>query len=438
MFYFSLLKYIKTLYLKSLFNFLSSFSRRSGNYILAASIGSRLLSFFASWIALQIILDKKLGVVIYAFQIILFITPIASLGINQGLIRYGSFLNTNKEKNNLFSLVLKKGLLISILFTALTILISTLINFDIPITSFYLKLLALAFIGQFLFEILQIQFRLLKKNKAFAFTELIYNIILVLLVFSLSFYFKELGYAIAIVLTPLLTFLIFIKRIKFNWKTTPNFDFINSTFWRYGLFASMANVTSVLLISIDILLIGNILSDMEMVTAFKYISLIPFSILFLSRAFMATDFVEFTEKLTNKEYIYSYIKNYILLFSFISIGFLAVISVFGKFLLSLFDPEYVHYFSTLLVLTFGITGLLILRGLFGNLLSSIGKSHVNFIIIAIAILLNIVLNYYLIPTYGIFGAAITSAFLMWFTGVFCMIFFFYYYTSFINQTSSKK
>jgi len=437
-FYFSLLKYTKTLYLKSLFNFLSSFSRRSGNYILAASIISRLLSFIASWIALQIILDDKLGVVIYAFQIVLFISPIASLGINQGLIRYGSFLKTNEEKNNLFSLILKKGLLISVIFTVLTILISTLITFNTPITSFYLKLLALVFISQFSFEILQIQFRLLKKNKTFAFAEFIYNIILVLLVFSLSFYLKELGYAIALVLTPLLTFLIFIKRIKFNWKLTKHFDFIDFSFWRYGVFASMANVTSVLLISIDILLIGNLMSNMELVTAFKYVSIIPFSILFLSRAVMATDFVEFTEKLTNKNFIYSYIKNYMILFSFISIGFLIVIFLFGKIFLKFFDANYVVHYPTLIVLSIGISGILILRGIFGNLLSSIGKSHINFIIISFAILLNIALNYYLIPTYGIFGAAMTSAFLMWFTGILCMVFFFYFYTKFVTQTPHKE
>ena len=85
-------------------------------------------------------------------------------------------------------------------------------------------------------------------------------------------------------------------------------------------------------------------------------------------------------------------------------------------------------FGTLLgVVAIFISGILILRGLFGNLLSSIGKSHINFVIILIAIGLNIILNYYLIPIYEIFGAAITSAILMWFTGIICMLFFFYYY-----------
>ena len=305
----------------SLSNFLSSFSKRSGNYVLIASIVSRLLSFFASWIALQIISDKDLGVVIYAFQFILFISPIASMGLNQGLIRYGSLLKTIEDKNKLFSFILKKGLIITGLFTLATILISFGFQFETPKVSFYLRLLSLAFITQFLFEILQIQFRLHKKNKIFAYTEITYNLILVFLVFVLSYFFNELGYAIALIITPLFAFLLFIKHVNFIIKQKIKFHFVDYTFWRYSFFASMSNVTTILLVSIDIILIGFLTSNMELVTAFKYISIIPFSILFLPRAFMATDFVLFTEKIMDKRFIYNYIKNYVILFSAVSIGF---------------------------------------------------------------------------------------------------------------------
>jgi O-antigen/teichoic acid export membrane protein len=80
-----------------------------------------------------------------------------------------------------------------------------------------------------------------------------------------------------------------------------------------------------------------------------------------------------------------------------------------------------------MILTIGVSGILILRGLFGNLLSSIGKAHINFVITTIALALNIVLNYYFIPKYGILGAATTSAIIMWFTGVLSLLFFLYFY-----------
>ena len=76
----------------------------------------------------------------------------------------------------------------------------------------------------------------------------------------------------------------------------------------------------------------------------------------------------------------------------------------------------------------GVCGILILRGLFGNLLSSIGKAHLNFYITGTALILNIICNYYLIPALGIKGAAITSASLMWCTGIASAILFWIFYT----------
>jgi O-antigen/teichoic acid export membrane protein len=75
----------------------------------------------------------------------------------------------------------------------------------------------------------------------------------------------------------------------------------------------------------------------------------------------------------------------------------------------------------------GIVGIYIFRGLFGNLLSSIGKIELNYYIISIAIVINVISNYYLIPLYGIKGAAITSAILMWFTGILSWLSFLYFF-----------
>jgi O-antigen/teichoic acid export membrane protein len=137
--------------------------------------------------------------------------------------------------------------------------------------------------------------------------------------------------------------------------------------------------------------------------------------------------VNFTEKINNATYIKNYIKNYIKLFSIISTFLIITIYLFGEVILGFFQKSYTAYFSSLMVLMVGISGILILRGLFGNLLSSIGKAHINFVITTLALGLNIVLNFYFIPKYGILGAAFTSAIIMWFTGILSLLFFFYFY-----------
>ena len=84
----------------------------------------------------------------------------------------------------------------------------------------------------------------------------------------------------------------------------------------------------------------------------------------------------------------------------------------------------------------GICGILIFRGIFGNLLSSIGKAQINYYITSIALLLNIVSNNYFIPIYGIKGAAITTSILMWLTGIVSFIWFKILYKNLTPKPSS--
>lgn len=413
--------------MKDLNLFISNFLGRAGSYVFSFSIISKALSFFASWIAIKLISNKDLGSVIYAFQIVAFIIPIAGLGLNQGLIRYGSQLNSIINKNKLFIYCLKYGVLVSFLLIFGILITATFINFKLEKTHYYLIILSFAITSNYIFGLIKVQFLLHKNNKLFSFMDLTYNILLVFLVFVLSYFFYELGYAIALVITPLITSFLFIKKLNIKWKKSTTINITNFAFWKYGFFASLSNVTTLLLVSIDIILIGSILNDLELVTAYKYISLIPFSFLFASQAVITTDFVTFTEKIHDKKYVFNYIKSYMKLFSFISVGIVIFIYFFGAYILTLFEENYSAYNNTLIVLTIGITGILIFRGIFGNLLSSLGKAHINFIITLIALLLNLILNYYFIPKYGILGAAITSAFLAWFTSIAACICFFQQY-----------
>lgn len=413
--------------MKNRIDFINGFLSRAGSYIFSSSVISKGLSFLASWIAIKLIPNKELGAVIFAFQIIAFLIPVAGLGLNQGLLRYGAQLKTVLEKNNLFIYTLKYGVFASFIIIVALTFTSLFIEFKLENTQYYLILLSLALTTHFIYSLIKVQFLLHKKNKTFSFIELTYNIVFVILVIVLSYYFTELGYAISLIFTPLIASLIFIQKIKIKWKSPIKTGITNFSFWKYGFFASLSNVTTQLLIAIDIILIGTILNNLELVTAFKYISLIPFSFLFLSQAVITTDFVNFTEKINDKAYIFSYIKNYMKLFAMISLACIAFIHFFGATILSFFEKDYSTYQQTLMILTIGVAGILTVRGIFGNLLSSIGKPHINFITTSIGLLLNIILNYYLIPKYGILGAAITSAILMWFTGILSAISFFYYF-----------
>ena len=410
-------------------SYIQNFISRAGSQILSASIISRALSFIASWIALQLIPNKELGIVLFAYNIIVFIIPIGGFGLHQSLLRYGSLLQTLEEKNNLFRYVFFKGIWATLALIGITISTSLCINFQFENTLYYLVLLSVILIPMSIFELMKIQFRLQHKNKIFASTDIVFTSLLTVSVLVLSYYYQEKGYALALVLTPTLSVFIYYNKIKSCFKNYKKPTIIDKRFWSYGIFASLSNVVTQLLFVIDILLIGYLINDPEMVTNYKYISLIPLSLLFLPRAFMNADFVAFTERINDKTYILKYIKSYVLLFSIISLILCLFFYTSSTFILNLFDAEFTKFENSFLILIFGVCGILIFRGLFGNLLSSIGKAHINFYITSIALLINIISNYYLIPTYGIAGAAITSASLMWITGIASTIIFWQLYNS---------
>lgn len=421
--------------MKKIKNYIQGFISRSGSYVITATLFARVFSFLASWLALKLISNEDLGVVLFAYNIILFLIPISGFGLNQSLIRYGALLKSKDKKNSLFLYVLNKGVLASLLIIALIILSSFFISFKFENTQLYVVILSFVILPSFIFEIIRAQFRLQHDNKSFAYTEFAHSLILLLSVSILSFFLQEIGYTIALLATPLLTSLLFINKLNIDFSSKIKLTITNFSFWKYGFFASLSNVLTQLLFVIDILLIGYLLVDEEMITNYRYISLIPFSLLFLPRVFIATDFVAFTEKIYDKNYIVNYIKSYMLFFFMISCILLLFSFLFAEQILTIFDNNFTQFVDTFLILIFGIVGVYLFRGLFGNLLSSIGKAHVNYYIASLALIINIVTNYYLIPKYGIKGAAITSAFLMWLTGIISLILFWSLYKKLLlNKT----
>ena len=110
--------------------------------------------------------------------------------------------------------------------------------------------------------------------------------------------------------------------------------------------------------------------------------------------------------------------------------------LFSEDILYFFDENFVEYSNDFVILIVGISGIFIFRGLFGNLLSSIGKANINYYIALIALALNITSNYFLIPKYGITGAAITTSFLMWVTGILSLLLFLFYYKKQLKANAS--
>jgi hypothetical protein len=59
--------------------FIQGFLSRSGSSVFAAMLSARVLAFVASWVALQLVNEKDLGLVLYAYSFFVFLIPIGDL-----------------------------------------------------------------------------------------------------------------------------------------------------------------------------------------------------------------------------------------------------------------------------------------------------------------------------------------------------------------------
>ncbi|MDB0612816.1 hypothetical protein PL371_13275 [Tenacibaculum maritimum] len=207
---------------KELHSYLKGFFSRSGSYVFIATIMAKGLSFLTSLAALYLIPSKALGTVLFAYNIITFLIPISGLGLHQGLLRYGAILKDQDKKDSLFLYVFKNGFWASLLLTLILIFISILIPFQFKETSKYLAFLAFLLIPSYILGIIKIQFRLKNDNKSFAFSEIVYHSILIISVVLLSYFYKEMGYIAALLISPAITSFIFIKKLRINFQAKKN------------------------------------------------------------------------------------------------------------------------------------------------------------------------------------------------------------------------
>ena len=399
--------------------FLNGLKNRKGGYIFTAIILSKILGFLLSIFVIKTISTVEYGLVSYAYNIISFIAPFAGFGIFQSLGRYGPLLGSQQKKRQLFKYVFKKGFLASALLTAIVLALSGVLTSSLPESHNHLMLISFLIISLFIFEVVKIYFRIHHINKLFAYLEISNSIVLVISGIILTYFYGGYGYLISLIISPLLISIYIIIRYGMFTKIENN-DYSKAykkSLWSYGFFTSLGGLTSQLIFSIDILTIGYLMHDPKDIAYYKAASLIPFALLFIPAGVMKTDLVKLTQNYKNKAYLKKYVANYMKIFTVISIVLAALLTLFSKQLMSLFGTEYVQAADLIPVFGIGIIGAFVFRGLFGNLLDAIGWAKTSASISICILIIDVILNYFLIEKYGIIGAAYSTSLLLWIAGI---------------------
>jgi len=338
------------------------------------------------------------------------------LGRDNGIIYFAQQLH-KISNNNIIQEETYYGFLMLISGTAILFflddwIISNLLNRNVKLEHYYIALLMIPLLG--LFNLLLAG---LKVKGMINYTAILSNIIqrsirvpffLILTICSTTYY----SLALAMILSQVVLIYLALKRLSFilNFKTLN----IKNFFYRfnYSLKLGFNSIIVVLLTKIDLIMVGKY-TDNTQVAIYDICVLLSFTIMFPFIALVKSTEPVMKNLVTIKEIQQKYIKNLKLSIK-LSLGILLLFIITSKDILAIFGEVYINGSETLIILSISYM-ILIILGTPIEVLNMNGFAKLSSYILVISIVINIGLNYFLIPVYGMTGAAIATAISLFFS-----------------------
>jgi len=397
---------------------IGDFTKRGGFYVFLSTLISQMIQFVISIVIVRILTQSEYGEFVFMQSIVMFIIPFSGLGLNFALLRYGALSKSKEERQNIYNACLFYGVIASsILWLVFSIFVFLLPN-NLVESKVNLIILLLLLVTNYFKEIVQSYLRIEEKNKEFAISNIVYTIGLFILTIVLTFGFETEGLILSRVIMPLLVFILVFKSEKLR-KIKNKKNIINlKEYASYGILIGLGSVASQSLYQLDTILMGVLKLDKNLIAIYKNATIIPFTILFIPSVIMTTDFVLISKNYNNKKFLVEY-RNKMLKFLFLlsTVGTIVSFFVSEKLIVLLYGKQYADSASIMNILMIGIIAAFSLRTPNGNILAAVGMSKWNAILSYGSVAINIIMNYFFIRIYGVYGAAIATSLVMWITGI---------------------
>lgn len=410
-------------------DFIGAFNTGKGNQILFATLFARLTNFVVNLIIIRLLTTDDYGNLSYAFTIISFIIPFVGGGILPGLIRYGATRNGQLEKKYYVRFALKRGMLVSLAILLVTCLLAGLLTQKLPGALPYLLVFVFQLFGLLIFRSVGAYCMLVHRNGWYARLELTLSFLFLVGNISAAWLFGGMGYVISLVTIPLFLGTYYWFRFNLGDRSKNiNFTFNTKELFEYGFYTSLGSVLAQLLYAVDILLIGNVLTDPAAVAEYRVASIIPLNLVILSLAVMTTFTVKVARNAEkNPQFVFDFYKNYLVIFLPISLAIVLFFYFGADWLVLIFGEQYHEQGDLMRIFSIGVAGGLLMRVPLGNMLPTLGFPKVSAFLSLVILGINVVGSYWMLQHYGIRGAAIVTSAMFWLSGIFSLVVFWWWW-----------
>lgn len=408
----------------NLSDFLKNFLKNKGHFIFGSLLIAKVCGFVGSLVIIRLLSENDFGLISIVVALSSVFLAFSGFGSQQILLRYGSIAKNSKEKKALSAYLLRQGFYYQILLSFIFLLCSFFYLDRFEKIIYLFVAFAIRLIGVFFYNHIQSQLRITRRNKEFARLNNVVNISGLVLILILTYFFGIIGYLIAMMFMPFFS-LFWFKSINLSEKTELKLS--KKELWKYGLFTAGTAVLGDALFSLDIILIGFLMNE-SAVANYKTAILIPANLTFIAMTFMQSDFPELARNYKNKNFLKYYISNYYKIFIPLCLGIFIAMFFLDDFIVKLFfGKKYDGIEMSFLILTGAFLLNMLMRNLYGNLLSAVGKMEYITLISAFALVVLIGLSIFLVPKFGIEGMAISQSTTLFITGILLMGGFLSYY-----------
>ncbi len=415
---------------------MKSFFKLGGNHIFVANVFSKLLSFTCSVAAIRLLTTESYGAITYALSLILFLRPFMGGGAHFGILRFGPLQKDNSYKNFLYKATLLRGSLFNTIILTIPVLLLLLPIFDIEESRIYTVILGLHLLFLFPLEMIKSHFRVLMKNRTYAYIDVVYYTVQLMLILSLVPLFRGWGYIAALIFSPLVIFILYTSLFTSNKNfIITAYQIDNREFWSYSTKVSFGSSAGQLLYVLDFFLIGLILSNSQELAGYRSATIIPMSLLFIPLSYITTYYVTISAKSKDRAFLQKFVSTYWKIFIPVTLAVVSLLFLEALFIMRLFfGEEYEGFYMAFRILAVGIGGAFLFRIPFGNLLMGVGLAGKNLQVSIFTLVINLLLNLLLIPEFGINGAAWATTASIWFSGFLALL----YYKLYLNRLPNDR
>lgn len=383
-----------------------------------ANVTTKVFGFFAIAYVTRHTTEHDFGVFSYAKNSVGALVPLMGLGAYQAFLRFAADAPSQRSKKSLYFYATARGVVFSLALVAVLHGLAPWLCNAIPESVTVFRVLIWVIFSTLLMESVKGYARAIHKNAVSAKIDLTYAALLVVATMAFTHGMGILGYALAIVLVPLLASIPFGARMRlwhWEWKRMERgYD----GFWSYGIFTTIGALLSQLFYAIDVLLIGHHMGEAASAVAVYRVALIvPLASAVLPVSIAATDYMSNALNKHNPKALRAYMLDYWKTFGALSVGLLGLLAWCSPWILQIFGEGYAEGAKVMRIFLLGSLGAHLLRVPYGHLLSAVGKANWNTYISVVLVVFTVVCCSIGIRRWGVEGAACAMALMFWVGGV---------------------